>query len=63
MDEHYEPQNGDERAEDQAGFSAAGRENGPLPVNGDGFNVGRVRAVSIEEEQRHLPPPLQGRRP
>jgi DNA gyrase subunit A len=52
MDEHYEPQNGDEQAEEQPGFSAAGSENGQSPVNGDGFNVGRVRAVSIEEEMR-----------
>src|SRR5690606_39232347 len=52
MDEHYEPQNGDEQAEEQSGFSAAPSENGQSTVNGDGFNVGRVRAVSIEEEMR-----------
>ncbi|MCC6167705.1 MAG: DNA gyrase subunit A [Caldilineaceae bacterium] len=52
MDENFEPRDGDQDAEEYAGLAAVGSDNGSLPVNGDGYNVGRVRAVSIEEEMR-----------
>ncbi|MCC6454812.1 MAG: DNA gyrase subunit A [Caldilineaceae bacterium] len=52
MDENFEPQNGnDDLPENLPGYEN-GSEGIPLPVNGNGYNTGHVRSITVEDEMR-----------
>jgi DNA gyrase subunit A len=52
MDENFEPQNGnDDLPENLPGYEN-GSEGLSLPVNGNGYNAGHVRSITVEDEMR-----------